>query len=188
MLRFDDPLPRAPRRVLIAGVSGAGKSTLARSIAVTLDVPYTELDSLFHGPDWTPRARFLDDVRALVGADAWVTEWQYPSARQLLTERADLLIWLDQPFLTVTLPRVLRRTFVRRMRREQLWNGNTERPFHTFFTDPEHIVRWAWTTRNDYGERVASACADHPDLPVVRLRSPRQVDRWLAGPLADSVR
>lgn len=184
MLRFDDPLPRRPRRIAVAGVSGVGKTTLARRIGEMLSIAHTEIDALFHGPDWTPRPQFIDDVRRLVADDAWVTEWQYSEARPLLTARADLLVWLDLPFATVALPRVIARTLRRRLGREELWNGNIEPPLHTVFTDPEHIVRWSISTRHNYRERIPALPAD---LPVVRLRTVREVERWLAGPLRDAV-
>ena len=44
--------------------------------------------------------------------------------------------------------RVVKRTLGRRLRREVLWAGNVEPPLRTFFTDREHIVRWAWSTRH----------------------------------------
>ncbi|MDQ1124432.1 hypothetical protein [Microbacterium trichothecenolyticum] len=92
-----------------------------------LGIPHTEIDALFHGPDWTPHPEFVADVRALVAQDAWVTEWQYAPARPLLAARADLLVWLDRPFATVTLPRVIARTLRRRLGRVPLWNGNIGR-------------------------------------------------------------
>ncbi len=180
VLRADDPLPRLPRRVAVAGVSGVGKTTVARRIASVLETPHIEIDGLYHGPGWTPRPEFLDDVRSFTAKDAWVTEWQYSPARPLLAERADLLVWLDLPFLTVTLPRVIRRTLRRRLRRETLWNGNVEPPLHTFFTDREHIVRWAWSTRHNYRRRIPALVTDHPHLVIVRLRSRRDVERWIA--------
>lgn len=126
----------------------------------------------------------MSDVDAFTRSDAWVTEWQYSVARPLLAERADILIWLDLPFLSVTLPRVIRRTIRRRVRRETLWNGNTEAPLLTFFSDPEHIVRWAWSTRHKYRESVPRLEADHEGLVVVRLRSQREVERWITDRLA----
>lgn len=178
MLGFDDPLPRQPQRVLVAGVSGSGKSTLAGRISALTGLPYVELDALYHGPGWTPRGAFLDDVRSLAAEDVWVTEWLYTSARPLLAARADLLVWLDPPFLTVTFPRVVRRTVRRRLRREVLWNGNTEPPLHTVFTDPDHIVRWSVSTRHHYRDQVPSAESAHPGLTVVRLRSRQQAEQW----------
>src|SRR5690606_20822603 len=37
------------RRILVAGTSGAGKTTLAGRVSGALGLPYTELDSLYHG-------------------------------------------------------------------------------------------------------------------------------------------
>ena len=178
MLTAADPLPHRPRRVAVAGVSGSGKSTLSRRIAEILDVPYIEIDGLFHGPSWTPRPEFMADVEAFTSAPGWVTEWQYDSARPVLAERADLLVWLDPPYPMV-LQRVVRRTLRRRLRREVLWNGNQEPPLRTFFTDDEHIVRWSIRTRHKYDASVPAVAAQRPDLTVVRLGSTRAVDPWL---------
>ena len=153
-----------------------------------LEAPHIEIDALYHGPDWTPRESFLADVHALVQRDAWVTEWQYSTARPILVKRAALVVWLDLPFLTVSLPRVVGRTLKRRMRREVLWNGNVEPALSSFFTDREHIVRWAWATRNKYGARISQLETDHPQLPIVRLRSRSEVESWLSGSLLQATR
>jgi adenylate kinase family enzyme len=131
--------------VLVAGTSGSGKSTLARRLAGLLDAPYHELDGLYHGPSWTPRSSFVDEVDAFSAEPAWVTEWQYSAVRPMLVERADLLVYLLFS-RTLVMRRMVVRTVRRRLRREVLWNGNTEPPFRTFFHDREHIVRWAWST------------------------------------------
>jgi adenylate kinase family enzyme len=188
MLRPDDALPHRPRRVLVAGVTGSGKTTLAARIATITGGPHTEIDALFHGPGWVPRPEFLGDVGALIAAGSWTTEWQYGSARPMLAARADTLVWLDLPFWRVTLPRLLRRTIRRRITRQELWNGNVEPPLHTVFTDSEYIVRWAISTRRKYREQVPQLEARHPGLAVVRLRSQREVERWLAGALMDAGR
>ena len=126
MRSHKDPLPYPPKRVLVAGVSGVGKTTLARRISAITGGPHTEIDALFHGPAWMPRPEFLADVHSLLRTGSWTTEWQYDAARPLLAESADVLVWLDLPFVRVTLPRLLRRTIRRRWSREELWNGNME--------------------------------------------------------------
>jgi len=177
-----DPLPHRPARVLVAGTSGSGKTTLAARIAAVLGVEHVEIDSLFHGPAWTPRPSFQADVHRFAAGPRWVTEWQYDSVRAYLAERADLLVWLDLSRALV-MRQVVRRTLVRRLRRQSLWNGNVEPPLRTILTDPEHIVRWSWTTHHRSARRVTDLLDRRPDLPVVRLRSRADVARWLAGPL-----
>jgi len=174
-----DRLPARPRRVAVAGVSGSGKTTLARRISTTLGVPHTATDGLYHGPRWTPREEFVADVEALVAGDAWVTEWQYSQARSLIAQRAEVLVWLDLPF-RLTLVRVVRRTVRRRVLRQDLWHGNREAPLWTLLTDRDHIVRWAVRTRRTYAVSVPQAERDHPHLTVVRLRTRRGVETWLA--------
>jgi len=182
MLGADDPLPGRPRRVVVAGTSGSGKTTVARRVGETLGIPHIEIDGLYHGSDWTPRASFLADVEVFASQPAWVTEWQYSAARDLLADRVDLMVWLDLPRRTV-MRQVIRRTVHRRLRREVLWNGNVEAPLHTFFTNREHIVRWAWSGHYKSPLRVAALRERRPELPVVRLRSRAAVNRWCAGPL-----
>lgn len=180
-----DLLTHRPSRVLVAGTSGSGKTTLAARIADVLALPHVEIDALFHGPEWAPRPSFAEDVRRFIAGPAWVTEWQYHSVRAHLAERADLLVWLDLP-KAVVMRQVVRRTVVRRLRRERLWNGNVEPPFRNLLTDSEHIVRWAWTTHHETAVRVSALLQERPDLIVVRLRSHEEAHHWLQGPLRRS--
>jgi adenylate kinase family enzyme len=180
MLSAADRLDPPPRRILVAGVSGSGKTTLANRIAERARIPHTEIDALQHGPNWVPIETFADDVERFTREKQWITEWQYRAVRPLLAERADTLVWLDLP-TALTMSRVIRRTFRRRVRREQLWNGNVEGPLWTFFTERDHIIRWAWRTRKTWRGHVAEASAAHPELRIVRLRSSADVERWLGS-------
>jgi adenylate kinase family enzyme len=175
-------LPVRPRRVLVAGTSGAGKTTLASRVAALLDIPHIEIDALFHGAGWTPRDSFESEVHQFSADSCWVTEWQYSQVRGILAQRADLFIWLDLPRALV-MRQVIRRTVRRRLSRQVLWNGNREPPLWTILTDPEHIVRWAWTTHDKTAARVAALLQKRPDLVVVRLISRSDIERWLTGPL-----
>jgi len=176
------PLSRCPDRIIVAGTSGSGKTTVARRIGHLLGIPHVDIDGLFHGPEWEPRPSFLADVDTFTSGPRWVTEWQYASARPLLAERADLLVWLDLP-RAVVMRQVIWRTVRRRVRRQELWNGNYEPPLRAFFTDPDHIVRWAWRMHPRDRYHVAALRAQRPALTVVHLRSRRDVEAWLSGPL-----
>lgn len=185
LLGAGNALLRRPQRVLIAGTSGSGKTALAVRLGRLLGVPHVEIDALFHGPNWTPRESFVDDVESFSQQPAWVTEWQYGTVRDLLAERADLLVWLDLPRARV-MRQVVVRTARRRMRRQVLWNGNIERPLWTIFTDPDHIVRWAWKTHPKNAQRVTAVAIQRPELAIVRLRSWSEVQQWLDGAVHDA--
>jgi adenylate kinase family enzyme len=184
LLAFRDPLPLRPGRVLVTGTSGSGKTTVAARIGTALQLRHVEIDGLFHGAGWTPRPSFVDDVHRFSAESRWVTEWQYKAVRAHLAERADLLVWLDLPRIVV-MRQLVRRTLVRRLRRQPLWNGNVEPALRTVFTDPDHILRWAWTTHASTALRVGELVARRPDLPVVRLRTRAEITQWLNGPLRE---
>ncbi|RZL75748.1 MAG: AAA family ATPase [Rhodococcus sp. (in: high G+C Gram-positive bacteria)] len=88
MLDPNRALPGRPQRVLVAGTSGAGKTTTSARIAALLHIEHIEIDALYHGPDWTPRERFLTDVEEFSARPQWVTEWQYGTVREQLVDRA----------------------------------------------------------------------------------------------------
>jgi adenylate kinase family enzyme len=170
----------------VAGTTGAGKTTLAAAVSREVGIPHVELDGLFHGPGWVPRPEFESDVRAFTSTSAWVTEWQYRQVRALLAERADLMVWLDLGRARV-MGQLTRRTIQRRVRGEVLWNGNLEPPLRTILTDPEHVMRWAWSSHPKTKPRVLALQDSRPDLPVVHLTSRAQAEHWLTGPLRASI-
>lgn len=178
----DAALPHRPARIVVAGTSGSGKTTLAARIGSLLDIEHVEIDSLFHGPNWTPRPTFESDVDEFLARPSWVTEWQYGVVRDRLADRADLLLWLDLPRRTV-MRQVITRTLRRRLGRHELWNGNIEPPLHRIFFDREYIVRWAWSTYRLTTARVQRLSVRRPELPIVRFRSHRDVDAWIAHQL-----
>ncbi len=89
-----------PRRVAVLGGAGAGKSTLARRLGEALDAPVVHLDRLAFGPGWARLGAeaFRARLGPLVDAPTWVVEGTYPEVAGLVLARADLTLWLDQPF------------------------------------------------------------------------------------------
>ncbi|OZC78622.1 AAA family ATPase [Rhodococcus sp. 06-462-5] len=183
----DAALPHRPARIVVAGTSGSGKTTLAARIGALLDIEHVEIDSLFHGPNWTPRATFESDVEEFIARPSWVTEWQYSLVRDRLADRAELFLWLDLPRRTV-MWQVIVRTLRRRFGRTVLWNGNIEPPLHRIFFDRDHIVRWAWNTYRSTTERVERLSVRCPELTIVRFHSHRDVDAWIAHQLIPQAR
>jgi len=59
-------------RVVVVGTSCSGKTTLARRLARILATDHVELDSLYWGPEWTPRPDFIQNVLAIAQQPRWV--------------------------------------------------------------------------------------------------------------------
>jgi len=173
------------RRVSLVGVSGGGKTTVGRKLAASLDVPFVELDSIFHQPGWVelPRDDFRERVSEVLTAPGWVVDGNYSAVRDLVWDRADTVVWLDLPRWLVT-RRVILRTVRRAVTRERLWNGNREPLTNFYRLDPEKsIIRWAWVKHAGYVERYGAAMHDsaYAHLRFVRLRTTQEVDAFLAS-------
>jgi adenylate kinase family enzyme len=171
--------------MVVLGASGNGKTTVARTLAAQLGVPHVELDALHHGPNWTepPVEEFRRRVAAALEGDDWVADGDYSSKLgDFVLERAETVVWLDQP-LALILWRLWRRTYGRIRRREELWNRNLE-SWRSAFWGRESL--FAWTIRTHFRKRrtLPERLARHPHLEVVRLRSPRAVERYLGSAVA----
>ena len=172
------------RRVRVVGNSGSGKTTFARRLAAVLGVPHLELDEVFWDAGWTKRdpdqARALIEDFAASSDHGWVTDGNWTAGTAGLLTDADAFVWLDYPRRTV-MPRVIRRTLRRGLLRTELWHGNREELRNLLNPDPEqYIVLWSWTAHAPNRARYTALAAESP-IPVIRLRSPRQARRWLAG-------
>lgn len=165
------------RVAVVTSASGNGGTTFGRMLAARLQVPFVELDALNYGPGWvqaTPeelRAR----VAPLVATDAWVIEGGYwGKLGDLILDRTDIVVWLDLP-TTVWLPRLVRRTIRRIVRKEELWNGNKE-TFRGGFVGRDallvYMLRNYRRRRRVYPERLSA-------YNFVRLRTTREVDTFL---------
>ena len=170
------------RRIVVVGSTGSGKTTLAKALAGRLGYPFIELDALHWDPSWSaaPTELFRARIAEATSADCWVVDGNYSVARDLIWERADLLVWLDYP-LRVILPRLIVRSLKRGLLRQELWNGNRERLLDLFAADAP--IRWAIAThasrRREYPALLAQP--QFARLRVVRHRSPGEAERWLRG-------
>jgi adenylate kinase family enzyme len=168
-------------RIAVMGTTCSGKSTLARALAERLDVPYLELDALYWGAGWAkPETEdFRRRVEPFVSEEAWVVDGNYTSTLgDLVLRRADTVVWLDLPLPRI-LWRVSRRTIGRVVRRTELWSGNRETWRNAFFSR-ESLFVWAVQTHGRFRRRLPARLAtDFSHIRLVRLRSPREIRRWL---------
>ncbi|MFJ1584346.1 AAA family ATPase [Streptomyces sp. NPDC088197] len=168
------------KRILVAGITGAGKTTMARALAERLRLPFHEMDALrFSGPGWATDPEFERKVADLAAGPEWIVDsFGYPEVRDLLWTRADTVVWLDYP-RAVIMPRVLRRSLSRTLRRERVFGGNVETV--SGWISGEHPAWWAWSQhaarRADIGGRGQDPRFAH--LQVFRFPSPRRAEAWL---------
>ncbi|MDQ1467470.1 MAG: hypothetical protein QOH10_1885 [Actinomycetota bacterium] len=163
---------------VMASASGNGKTTLGRELARRLGVPFVEMDALVHGPGWveTPTEELRARVEPIVASDGWVIDGPYRGKLgDLVLDAADVVVWLDLP-IRVWMPRLIRRTGRRILGREELWNGNKETLASALWGRDSLVmfaVRSHFRRRRQYPEALAK-------WQVVRLRSPKEVERFLA--------
>jgi hypothetical protein len=86
----------------------------------------------------------------------------------------DIVVWLDLA-VRIWLPRLLRRTFGRIVRREELWGGNRE-TFRGAFVGRDALIPWSL---RHYRRRRRVYPAQLARFNVVRLRTNAEVERFL---------
>jgi len=165
------------RRVLVAGNTGAGKTTLGRILAAELGVAFHEVDELAFRPGWQPNPVYPGVVLRLAAEPAWVLDtWGDIRIRADLWRRADTVIWLDYP-LSVILPRLVRRSAARTIKREKIFNGNIES--YGEWLSRDHPLRSAVRDQRSRRAEMIRLIATNPHLVAVRLSSPAFTERWL---------
>lgn len=164
------------RRIMIVGQPGSGKSTLARELGVLTGLPVVHIDHIHWMPGWLerPRAektRLCNEVEA---REDWIFEGGHSETWANRLARADMLIWLDLS-VGLRLWRVLRRT-LRGGQRPDMPDGCPE----GFHRETLPFWRFIWRTRHLARDRIARLAAGAPEsVPVIRLRSPVEVRRFL---------
>jgi adenylate kinase family enzyme len=140
---------------------------------------HVELDALFWQPGWveTPAAEFRRRVESVLEDDAgWVADGNYRTRLgPIVLDRAELVVWVDPP-LPVLLARLLRRTARRARTREQLWGTNVD-TWRNAFLSRDSLLLFALRAHRRWRRRGREFAAAYP---LVRLRSRRDVERFLA--------
>lgn len=172
------------QRIAIIGTTGSGKTTLAERVAIYLGCSHIELDSLFWLANWkpVPDEEFRTRVARAITAERWVSDGNYISkVRALIWERADTIVWLDYPLLTV-LWRLFKRTVRRSVSQERLWNNNRE-TLHDQFLTRESLFLWAVKTHPIHRAQYPKLFSDvaRSDQTVVILCNQWQTDAWISS-------
>jgi hypothetical protein len=175
------------RRIAVVGPSGAGKSYVGRRLSLSLGLPAVEVDTLVYTKAGRlPEAASVEAslVVALESVTGCIIAGTY--ARLLapaVLSRFDTVVWLDLPF---------RVTFVRALRVSLASLLALARPQRFAWHDVRGNIRGAATwlrairpqlidgaARRRQAERQIAAHA--AGATVIRLRSPREVNEFVAG-------
>jgi adenylate kinase family enzyme len=163
-------------RIVVIGCAGSGKSTLAGLLSERLTAPHIRRDWL--GPEGSDQYR--DAAAAAVSGCRWVFDGAPYYVEDLVYGRADLVVGFDLP------RREVMRRVITRSVRESL--GRLSVPAHhdrrwRAWLDPQHPVRWAWSTWSDRRHELADI-RDHGmarQATMVAFSTPAGVTAWLAG-------
>lgn len=168
-------------RIVIIGSSGAGKSTLAKALSHKLSVPHIELDALNWEAGWTQADNevFRERVRlAVTRPGGWVVAGNYHNVRDLTWAGASVVIWLDFAF-PVVFWRTLKRTILRSLRAEILWNGNRESLVKAFFSK-DSILLWLIQTYSRRRRQTPELLSEYSHVKLLHFKYPREADAFLA--------
>ncbi len=168
------------RRVLLHGVTGSGKTTLAQRLSTVTGLPWIEADAVNWLPGWQqrPRDEQRRRIEALCAREEWILDSAYSDWADLVLPRVELIVGLDWPRWR-SLLRLVVRTVRRTVDKREVCGGNVETWRQTFSGDS--IILWHFRSFASKRARLDSWEADPCAPPVLRFRSPRELERWLAG-------
>jgi adenylate kinase family enzyme len=164
-------------RVAIIGSGGAGKSTIARKLGEITALPVVHLDREHWRPGWVepPRDEWAATVAKLASEERWIIDGNYGGTMTARIERADTIVFVDLPRMVCVWRALKRSTILKRRPRPDMADGCEERVDFTFL---KYIWDYPATRRPAILERLRAARSE--GKTVIRLRSQRAVDRWLA--------
>ncbi|MEW1723908.1 adenylate kinase [Streptomyces sp. NPDC093109] len=167
------------RRVALFGPPATGKTTLARWLSTELNKPHTDLDDILFTPEGPlPLEEFRRQAAEITATDGWIVEGNFSKLADVVWHRADTLIWLDFP-LPLILYRIVRRSLRQLAGREDSAQARRLTWSAAFFARRSLLrtaVRKYRANRPRYAQQVAETA--NLGVEVVRLRSPREVQRW----------
>src|SRR5258708_5612338 len=131
-----------PHRISIVGPTGSGKTTLARQVSQKLGIAHIEFDALHWESNWTEASTetFRARLEIALQQDEWITDGNYGIARDITWSRANLIVWLDYPYV-LAFSRLFRRTLKRLGTRAMLWGYNRE-SWRTQFLTKKSLFVW----------------------------------------------
>jgi len=150
------------QRINLIGTSASGKSTLGRKLSDLLDSPYVEMDTLFHGPNWSqaPPEVFRARVADAVNAPRWVLDGNY-----------------HKPNMYRAVGRAVRRSWTQ----TELWPGTGNREsFRQNFFSRDSMILWTATSHKQRRRLYSQIEQSPPDgVKFICLPNFRSIEQFL---------
>lgn len=163
------------RRIVIVGCAGSGKSSLGKALGLALGLPVIERDEL-----GTLGSRdYIDAVAAMAASDDWILDGAPYFAEDTVYRRVDTIVALDYPRWLV-MARVVRRTMAVELL-ERSSGAHRRQGLRRAVRDPEHPVRWAWTSHRARHAEIAGLATLDTSADIKVFRAPHQAARWLSS-------
>ena len=146
------------------------------------------MDQIYWKPNWQEPddEEFLPKLQAVVDRCRWVLDGNYNRTVPIKWKTVDLVVWLDLSF-SRTVFRVTKRALNRSLSGAEIWpeTGNVE-TLRKCFLSSDSIIWWSMTSYRRNRQRYCQAmnCQRHSHIQFVRLRSPADVDSFLAQTVA----
>jgi hypothetical protein len=171
------------RRIVVIGVTGCGKSMLAEKLAQKLGLEFIELDALYWKPDWVESGdeEFRQRVEAATLLPGWALAGNYNKVRDLIWPRAQVVVWLDYPFMLI-FGRLWSRTLQRWWTQEPLWGSNYERLLPQLkFWSKKSLFYWQVQSyrRHKWQYPQLFASPEYSHLKVFHFKQPGETEEWL---------
>jgi adenylate kinase family enzyme len=173
------------RRISIVGATGSGKSFLARRLAKDWGLPLYELDRMYWSSagQEVSNAQFIEAVSDLIGRDEWLLDGHYRAVRQIIWDRADMIVWLNYPLWLVG-----RRLLQRYLQKGRAGESGVAEQRNADDRQDRGLPRASWRgrlgrLRRTLAERREYArllrAPEYRHVEIVELRSVRATEEWL---------
>lgn len=171
------------KRIVIIGSSSSGKTTLARKLSERLGMEHKELDYFFWEPNWRQAnpEDFRSRVESFTAQEAWITDGNFSAVRDLVWRRATTIIWLDYPF-HIIMKQFLKRSILRSVRKEELWNGNRETIWNSILK-PNSLFIWIIRTYRKNRKRYSTLMESNEfkNAKFHRFKSSKETKQFVNG-------
>lgn len=161
-------------RIWIIGGPGSGKTYLSKQISLNRDITHIELDQLFWLPHWQRESdsNLQHKVAQISNQDSWIIDGVYIQVGEILSARANLVIWLDLP-LIILLIRTIKRAVNNLLYKKVFCNGNRE-SFKRLFTRESivfFVINSYQENKENYKKIFDSLKAKNSDTCIVHVKN-----------------